>query len=276
MGSYTNRELERESTLWNVSRRAVLRALPLLPLLAGPAPEAQAQTPIERSVEVQFQMDVHVPDAALAARIPAGFTLNMSTQGAAANANLRVLFIDRLTISDAEGRPVGTGSHRTVYLIAPVQDPAGNNAQLVIGGITTDTADPSGPFDVYLPATDHSMTRTVESGNMGPVVETQEWSFSAAGGEQIGMTITFERGVGNRGNPNDTRFYSAADPSIYQMSTQERVLEILRNVTTNPPDRVRDFSFTGGGGSFADLFDGTETMLSWDNIIWAYRTVSTP
>jgi hypothetical protein len=262
-----------------MSHLPISRALPtalLLPLLAGYAHTANAQTLIENSVEAQFQLDVHVPDAALAPLIPAGFTLNVSQQGAAARANLRVLFVDRLTIHNGEGQPVGNGSDRTVYMIAPVQDPAGNNAQLVIGGITTDTDDPAGPFGNYLTATSHSMTRSVATERDGTVVETQEWSFGAAGGEHINMSITFERGVGNRGNPNEVRFYSAQNPSVSQISRQERVLEILRNVTTTPPDRVREFSFDAGGGSYAALFDGTEEMLSWDNIIWAYRAVLQP
>jgi hypothetical protein len=57
---------------------------------------------------------------------------------------------------------------------------------------------------------------------------------------------------------------------------QEQVLDILRNVTTNPPDRVKEFSFKGSGGSYAKLFDSTEKPLSWDNIIWLNRTVLTP
>jgi hypothetical protein len=90
------------------------------------------------------------------------------------------------------------------------------------------------------------------------------------------MHITFERGVGNKGNPSDTKFYSAKDPSVYQISRQEQVLDILRNVTTNPPDRVKAFSFKASGGSYARLFDGTEKVLSWDNILWINRSVLTP
>jgi hypothetical protein len=54
------------------------------------------------------------------------------------------------------------------------------------------------------------------------------------------------------------------------------VLDILRNVTTTPPDRVKEFSFKAGGGSYAKLFDGTERLLSWDNILWINRLVQLP
>ena len=50
----------------------------------------------------------------------------------------------------------------------------------------------------------------------------------------------------------------------------------MRNVTTTPDDRVRSFSVTFGGGSYAGLFDGTERVLSWDNIVWLNREVLLP
>ena len=119
------------------------------------------------------------------------------------------------------------------------------------------------------------MQRSTSSG-AGPIVDSQDWVFAAASGEHLEMHIRFERGVGNKGNAADTRFYSARNPGFYQISRQEQVLDILRNVTTTPPDRVREFSFKAGGGSYAKLFDGTERLLSWDNILWLNRLVQLP
>ena len=243
--------------------------------LAAAATPARAQTPIETSAEARFQLDLHVPDAALAPFLPPGWSLNVATQGPAKDCNLRAIFVDRLTINAPDGKPVGKGSNRLVYLAAPVRDAGGANAQLVIGGLTTDPADAPGPFGNYLLATTHSMKRTITS-EAGGVTETQDWVFQAASGERLEMHITFERGVANKGNPSETKFYSAKNPGTYQISRQEQVLEILRNPTTNPPDRVKQFSFKGSGGGYAKLFDGTERPVSWDNIVWMNRTVSVP
>lgn len=244
-------------------------------LLPFPQP-ASAQTLVEQSAEARFQLDVRVPDAALAALLPAGFALNISTQGAAKDANLRVVFIDRLTINGPDGKPVGkTGSNRLVYMIAPVKDPAGANAQLVIGGLTEDPSDAPGPFGVYLKATTHTMQRA-SSTSAGAILDSQDWVFTAPTGEHLELHIKYERGVANRATPTETKFYSAKNPGFYQISKDERVLDILRNVTTTPPDRVKEFSFKGGGGSYAKLFDGTERMLSWDNILWINRSVFLP
>jgi hypothetical protein len=239
------------------------------------APPAYAQTLVESSMESRFQLDLAVPQAPLERMLPPGWRTNVATQGPAKDANLRVIFIERLTINDAEGRPVGDGSNSLVYLTVPVTDPSGQNVQLVIGGITEDPTDAPGPFGVYVPAETHTLHRMVSSGT-APILETQDWVFVAATGERFEMHITFERGVANRGAVRDTRFHSAKDPSQYEISRQQQVLDILRNVTTSPKDRVRSFSFTGGGGSYAALFDGTERVLSWDNILWLDREVLRP
>jgi hypothetical protein len=104
----------------------------------------------------------------------------------------------------------------------------------------------------------------------------QEWSVRAASGEHFELRIRYESGVANKGNPADVKYCSAKNPSICQISRQEQVLDILRNATTNPPDRVKEFSFQAGGGSFAKLFEGAEKHLSWDNIIWINRSVLIP
>lgn len=244
-------------------------------LFAVLAPFAMAQTLQEYSAETRFQLDLKVPEAALASYLPKGWTLNVAAQGAAKDCNLRAVFIDRVTINGPDGKPVGKGSNRLVYLVAPVKDPAGVNVQLVIGGLSEDPADAPGPFGMYKQAATHDAKR-VNSYLGGVAISSQDWTFAAASGERLELHISFEPGVGNKANPAEIKFYSAKNPSFYQISKQEQVLDILKNVTTNPPDRVKTFSFKGSGGSFAKLFDGTESVLSWDNILWINRSVFLP
>ena len=257
------------------SRFAITAAL-LAALSGGAARAALGQTLLEYSAEARFQLDLHVPDAALTAMLPPGFMLNVATQGPAKDANIRVIFVDRMTINGADGKPVGKGSSRLVYLAAPVKDPSGANAQLVVGGLTDDADDAPGPFGNYLLATTHTMQRSTNSTGNGPLIDSQDWVFQAASGERLELHIKYEHGVGNKGAPADVKFYSAKSPVVAQLSRQEQVLDILRNVTTNPPDRVKEFSFKGSGGSYAKLFDGTERVLSWDNIVWLNRSVMQP
>jgi len=253
-----------------------IRALLVVCIFAGLAAYANAETMVESSVEIRFQLDLHVPDAVLMTYLPAGWSSNVATQGAAKDANLRAIFIDRVSINGPDGKPAGkAGSNRLVALIAPVKDPTGAAVQLVIGGLTEDPADAPGPYGDYLSTATHTMQRSISSGS-GPILESQDWLFVAATGERLELHIKYEKGVGNRTTPTDVKYYSAKDPTFYQLARQEQVLDILRNATTNPPDRVKEFSFKGSGGSYSKLFDGTEKVLSWDNVLWINRSISLP
>ncbi len=149
---------------------------------------------VEFSSETRFQLDLHVPDAALAAFLPAGWTPNIAAQGAAKDTNLRAVFIDRVTINGPDGKPIGkTGSNRLVYLVAPVKDPSGANVQMVIGGLTEDPSDAPGPFGNYLLATTHNMQRSTSSSGAGPILDSQDWVFGAATGEHLEMHIKYEK-----------------------------------------------------------------------------------
>lgn len=244
----------------------------LLPLFL--AAFAVAETPIEHSNETRFQLDLKVPDTELAKFVPAGFTMNVSTTGAAKDCNVRVVFIDRVTINNPDGTPKGKGSNRLVYLAVPVKNAAGEGSQLIIGGLTADDA--PGPFGNYLAATKHEMKTLTSQFGAAATIEQQQWSFQAATGEHLEMDITFQRGAAPVRPLGDTKFYSAKNPTFYQISRQEQVLDIMKNVTTNPPDHVKSFKFKAGGGSWSKLFDGTEKVLSWDNILWLNRTVLLP
>lgn len=262
-----------------MKERVCLKAVRLLlvaGILACLGCIARAATLVEHSAEVRLQLDLHVSDSALRAYLPPGWTLNVATQGPPKDANLRVIFIDRLTINGPDGKPLGkTGSNRLVYLVAPVKDPSGAAAQLVIGGLTADPADAPGPYGVYLPAVRHFMRRTVTSGN-GPVLELQDWVFTAATGEHLELHIKFERGPGVMHGPAEVKYFSAKNPGFYRISRQTLALDILRNVTTKPPDHVQRFSFKASGGSYAKLFDGTEKLLSWDDFVWVDRDILRP
>lgn len=243
-------------------------------LVSGRALSGQAVT--EFSSEARFQLDVKVSDAALSSYLPPGWVPNVATEGNAKDCNLRVVFIDRVTINGPDGKPVGkTGSSRLVYLVAPVKDASGSAAQLVIGGLTEDPSEAPGPYGVYLPSTTHRMQRTTATDG-GQILDSQDWTFAAASGERLELHIKYERGVGNKNNLTDVKFYSAKNPAYYQISREERVTDVLRNVTTSPRDRVKEFSFVATGGSYAKLFDGTQKSLSWDNITWINRTVLLP
>jgi len=236
---------------------------------------ARAESLLEFSAETQMQLDFHVPDAALAAMLPAGFEPNVATAGPAKDANIRMVFIDRGDITGPDNKPLGRGSNQLVYLIVPIKQVAtGTIGQMVLAGITADPADAPGPFGVYLAASQHRMARsTVADG--GATLNQEDWEFAAASGERMEVHLKYER----RGAPKataDLKFWSARDPAKYQIFKYERGLDIMRNATVNVGDRVKEFSYKASGGQIAKLFDGSEKVLSIDAIHWSNRATYAP
>jgi hypothetical protein len=247
----------------------------LLGTLACVPGRAQAESLLEFSAETQMQLDFHVPDAALAAMLPAGFTPSIAAAGPAKDANIRMVFIDRGDITGPDNKPLGRGSNQLVYLIVPIKQVAtGTVGQLVLAGITADPADAPGPFGVYLAASQHRMQRsTVADG--GTTLTEENWEFAAASGERMEVHLKYER----RGAPKaaaELKFFSGQDPAKFQIFKFERGLDIMRNATVNVGDRVKEFSYKASGGRIAKLFDGSEKVLSIDAIHWSNRATYAP
>jgi len=250
----------------------------LLSMLALPAaaqnaaPPAPAGNVLEQSSEYRFQLDLHVNDAVLAKMLPAGWVSNAATQGAAKDANLRLILVDAQNIVGPDNKVLGKGANRIAQLAAPVKSSDGTNTgQMILGGISEDSAVPDA-YGVYLTASAVKVTRSASDAN-GVVTCTDDWDFAAAGGEHIQLHLKYTRGPANKGG-GATKFFNPANPAQFQTSTAEQTTDITRNVTTNPPDRVLEFSLKAGGGKYAALFDGSEKPLSWDSQPTFVRIVS--
>ncbi len=249
--------------------------LGLVALATLGVPSAAAQNVIERSAEYRYQLDFQVPDAALAKFLPAGWEPNISQQGNAKDANLRLIFIDRLSVLDGEGNGVGAGSTQMVYLAIPMKEVAGDLVgQMIIGGLTGDAAAAPGPFGVYQHANTAEMDRSVSTIEGKAIVE-EDWNFATTSGEHFQLHIKYERGAARRGGRAQS-FFDPNDPAKYFIFSPNQIIDIGRNVTTTPPDHVQEFSYSAGGGRFAELFDGTERVLSWDSFPWYNLEIQSP
>ena len=243
-------------------------------LLVGAVQSAGADTLVENSAEFRFQLDFHVNDAALQKLLPAGWETVIATQGPAKDANLRLIFIDRIDITRADGQP--TGSSRLVYLAVQVKQGGSTSAgQMIIAGLTTDPKDAPGPFGNYELATSHRMERSVASGTAKETTMEEHWEFAAASGERLEVHLKYERAPARKGS-NEVKFFSPTDPSAYQIFKIEQGIDIMRNATVPIRDRVQEFSYKATGGRLGPLFDGTERVVSIDSFHWYNRGVYLP
>ena len=236
---------------------------------------ALAQTVLEQAAEHRLQLDFRVNDAALAKMLPAGWEAVIATAGPAKDCNVRMIFIDRMGIIGRDGKPAARPTGRLVYLAIPVKKTGTDVAgQIIIHGLVDQAADAPGDFGVYQHATMAKMSRTSSAAGAA-MMGAESWEFAAASGERIEVQIEYERGPLVKGTP-EVKFFYANDPSKYLTFKVDQGIDIMRNVTTNPPDRVKKFSYKAGGGKIAALFDGSERLVSWDSFPWYVRSVIAP
>jgi hypothetical protein len=246
----------------------------LVALALGFGDQARAETFVEQNAEFRMQLDFVVPDAALRKFLPAGWEPNIATQGPAKDCNLRLIFIDRVDITGADGAPVG--SSRLVYLAVPVKQSGSTNVgQMIIAGLTTDSKDTPGPFGNYELATSHRMERSVATGSGKDTVMEEHWEFAAGSGERLEVHLKYERAPARKG-ANEVKFFSPSNPSAYQIFKIEQGIDIMRNATVNVRDRVKEFSYKASGGRVGPLFDGSERVVSIDSFHWYNRGVYLP
>jgi hypothetical protein len=248
---------------------AALAAFGLAPLAV------QAQTVVAQTAEHRYQLDFHVNDAALARFLPQGWAPDVATQGTAKDCNVRLIFIERVAVLGGDGKPGTPPTQRLAYLAVPVkQATTGATGQMIIHGLTDTASDVPGWFGVNQLATKVRTSRSQSSAG-GKVVGREDWTLAAATGEHFELHVEYEPAVFlMRGG--DTKFFHPTDPSQYQIVKANQVLDIQRNTTTNPPDRVTHFSYKAGGGRIAALFDGTQKVLSWDLFPVVMTTVTMP
>jgi hypothetical protein len=240
--------------------------------MCGSGRPALAQTLVQHSAEARMQLDFHVPDAALKAMLPDGWDPVVATTGAAKDANIRMIFIDQLDVTGPDGAPVATS--QMVYLAVPIKQGATNTTgQMIVFGLTADPKEAPGPFAVYQAAATHHMQRSTTADAQ---IQTEEnWEFTAASGEHMELHLKYERGAARQAS-SETKFFSAANPSTYQIFKVEQGLDIMRNATITVPDKVKEFQYKASGGKIAKLFDGTERVLSIDHLPWYTRAIYQP
>ena len=260
--------------------RTTMLALSVSAAVAVLAPPCWAQTPavapgvVEESIESRLQIDLNVTDAAIRKFLPPGWDLDVATQGPAKDCNVRLIFIDRVNVTGADRKPRGTGANQIVFLAVPVKETAtGTAGQMIVAGLSADAAEAPGPFGVYLPAITHEMTRSATAGKKG-LMDSQDWTFSAASGEHFSIHVKYERVAVPR-QVRDIKYFSGKDPKTFISTKGDTGIHIARNATVEVQDRVKEFTLKAGGGRIASLFDGKEKVVSVDIFPW-YNVSSTP
>ncbi len=238
------------------------------------APPAVAETLIENSSEFRFQLDFHVNDAALQKLLPAGWEPAIATQGPAKDCNLRLIFIDRIDVTNPDNTPKTTD--QLVYIAIPVRQTGTNNVgQMILNGLVSDPKEAPGAFGNYVHAPSVKVSRTFNATD-GVTVGEENWEFIGANGERLETHVKYERGAARRNPTTEVKFFDPAKPDSYQIFKFDSGLDIMKNASVPVKDRVKEFTYKATGGPIGALFDGSEKPLSWDSFHWYNRGIYAP
>jgi hypothetical protein len=254
---------------WNAT--GALLAVGAVTVAAAPV---GADTLVENSAEFRFQLDFHVNDAALQKLLPAGWEPLIATEGFAKDCNLRLIFIDRVDVTNPDNTP--KKADQLVYIAIPIkQTGTRNTGQMIINGLVSDAREAPGPFGNYVHAPSAKVSRTFSTAD-GVTVGEENWEFIGADGERLQTHVKYERAPARRNPPNEVKFFVPARPESYQIFKFDSGIDIMKNATMPVKDRVKEFTYKATGGPIGALFDGTETALSWDSFHWYNRGIYTP
>ncbi len=235
---------------------------------------AAAETLVENSAEFRFQLDFHVNDAALQKLLPAGWEPQVATQGPAKDCNLRVIFIDRIDVTNPDGTPKTTD--QLVYVAIPVKQTTGGTAgQMILGGVVSDAKEAPGAFGTYVAAASAKAQRAFVTAN-GVTQGDESWEFVAPDGEHFETHVKYERGPARKNPPVEVKFFKPSDPATYQIFKVDSGIDIMRNASVPVKDKVKEFSYKVPGGKLGALFDGSEKALSGDSLHTYNRAILTP
>lgn len=137
-----------------LSRAILVLLVAIVALLALPAiRQAGAQTLVEHIADTRVVVGLRVNEAKLKARVATPWEISPATSGPSKDANLLLVFIDRLLVQDADGKPKGPGLDRLVAFVAPGKNPqTGETGPLVIRVFTANPQTPPGFYKNYLHA----------------------------------------------------------------------------------------------------------------------------
>jgi len=251
-----------------------MRAIMLSLLCLAASPALAQEKFVSSNMDVRTILSFKVSDAAVAKLLPAGWETVIATQGPAKDANLRLIFIDRVDVTNPDNTPKTTD--QLVYIAIPVKQTGTNNAgQMIINGLVSDAKEAPGPFGNYVHASSVKSSRSFNTAN-GVTQGEENWEFIGANGERLEAHVKYERGPARRNPTAEVKFFNPGNPSAYRIFKVDSGLDIMKNASVPVKDRVKEFTYKATGGNIGALFDGTEKVLSWDSFHWYNRGIYTP
>jgi hypothetical protein len=244
----------------------------LFALAASPNIASAAEKPVGTYGEHRTVLAFRVPDAAAQKLLPEGWQASPVSTGPSKDANLNVVFVDLLTVQNADGSPGET--YRVAALVVPAKKKGTDvTVPMVVGGFASTPSYVPGAYGTFTLAS-ATIDRHIHTDPAGKTNVEESWEFKGDGGDAIQLQLQFDRGIAARSKA-ETMPHSGVKPDFYRIYRIEQAADVVRSIPNNT-DRAQKYAFKAAGAKLASLFDGSEQLVSITSLPFYTRQVSLP
>lgn len=228
------------------------------------------ETLLDLTIATQTVLRFVVRPQSVQSRLPSPWEVFPAPSGASKGANLAVIFNDALLNQDAQGNPAPDATSRYIGFAIPARHPqSGDEAGFNFRILTAHQRAVPGKYktsrfgnvlrEYYSKGTDLEST------------VTERFRFRDPAGGSVELQLQYRRGtpmqLASQGNVR-----SAADPRILRVYKVHQLVDVVRSVPQGI-DRVLSYQFRVTISELADLFDGSEQLVSVSVVPWYVRQV---
>ena len=240
------------------------------------ATQAGAETLLGSNVDYRITAALRVGQAELQGWLPAPWQLNPATGGPLKDANLYMIFVDRLLGQDPQGKPAaGGGTFRFVALAVPAKNPqTGEVAPFVIRIYA-----PHEDIKLYNPYKNsvHATIRREHSQkgeDFEPGTGSELWELRDKVGGVLQFRVEYQRAVPRRAK-QEMKPHSSVEPTFYRIYRIDQGSDLVKSVPAGI-DRVQNYQLRSNVSELSKLFDGTEQVVGIIVSPWYVRTYFLP
>jgi hypothetical protein len=261
---------EAQMTIAQISRN-IAGAVVLIALTAAANVTSAGEKPVGTFASQRTQLSFKVSDTAVQKLLPQGWEASPSNTGPSKDANLTVVFVDTLSVQNPDGSPGET--FRVAALTIPAKK-QGTDATvpMVVAGLASPSYAP-GPYRAFAVAS-ASVDRRFDTDHSGKSNVEESWEFGGDDGNAIQLQLQYVSGIAVRTKVQATP-HSGINPDFYRIYRSEQAADIVRS-TVGGTDRVQKYAFKATGAKLAQIFDGTEQLISIVAVPFYTNQISLP
>jgi hypothetical protein len=225
------------------------------------ATQAGAETLVGSNVDNRIVVALRVGQAALQGWLPAPWQVNPVPKGPLKDANLFVIFVDRLLGQDPQGKPAAGGTYRFVALAAPAKHAqTGKPAPFVLRIFA-----PHEDINLYNPYKNSVRAtirreQTLKGKDLEPGTGSEFWELRDKVGGMLQFRMEYQRAVPRRAK-QELKPRSAVEPTFFRIYRVDQGSDYQLDVTV--PE-------------LGKLFDGTEQLVGIAVVPWYVRKYFLP